>query len=268
MSSPYTPRDGVSSVVSRVLSPYLSDSLLGYFLPETPPNQGLHPAGDNFESTFRPTHICVSATEWPHLPALNLLILSTMNLAGWAAPVWTPSSATVHCTLLVHREQSGPKVGSYQDRCWVDSTSWVLLEGTMQSFFSAGRLQPPLPIQIPYSALAIPTSSFSSTFRPTMQLRDLGLCLGSSSIHQNTKLTLLRSPEVSRLRIQQLLWIKVLQLARVNARIPATNTMQRGSGLCWIMVILFWLNPLKKKNKDSTVIFSNDCLSWITSAFV
>lgn len=195
------------------------------------PNQGLHPAGDNFESTFRPNHVCDSSTVWPHLPALNLMILSLNELGRLGCPrvnVWKSSSATV---LTVHPEQSGPKVGSYQDRCWVDSTSWVLLEGTMWSFFSAGRLQPPLPIQIPYSPLAIPTSSFSSTFGPTMQLRDLELCLGSSSIHQNSKLTLLRSPEVWRLWIQQLLWIKVLQLARVNARIPATNTMERGSGL-------------------------------------
>lgn len=76
------------------------------------------------------------------------------------------------------------------------------------------------------------TLQFQLYFGPTRQLRDLGLCLGSSPINQNSKLTLLRSPEVLRLWIQQLLWIKTLQLARVIARIPTTGTVERGSGLC------------------------------------
>lgn len=46
---------------------------------------------------------------------------------------------------------------------------------------------------------------------------------------------------------------------------PHSCTMEKWSGLCQNMVTFFWLNPLKK---DNIVIFSNDCLSWITSALV
>lgn len=150
--------------------------------------------------------------------------LALMKLVDWVVLVWVSSIVPT-----IHLEQSGTKVFSYQDRCWADTTSWILLEGDntviLQSSVTLADMHS-------LSTLAIPPSNFSSTFGPTMQLRDLGLCHGSSTINQNSKLTLLKSPEVLRLWIQQLLWIKTLQLARVNARIPTTNTMERGSGLC------------------------------------
>lgn len=40
--------------------------------------------------------------------------------------------------LTVHLERSGAKVCSYQDRCLVDTTSQILLEGTIELFFSVG----------------------------------------------------------------------------------------------------------------------------------
>lgn len=50
-----------------------------------------------------------------------------------------------------------------------------------------------------------------------------------------------------------------------NGPCSRARTMEKRSGLCQNMVTFFWLNPLKK---DNIVIFSNDCLSWITSALV
>lgn len=58
----------------------------------------------------------------------------------------------------------------------------------------------------------------------------------------------------------------------LSANIPKASTMEKRSNLCQNMVAFFRLNTLKthttKIGGGNSVIFSNDCLSWITSAFV